>query len=214
MRPSFKVGLWVLIVGCAPGEKHHQGGGAAGEATSGTAGTLGGSGASDNGGTSGRGGTSEPGGAGDDQGGSSGTAQGGSGGGSGSGTGASAGKGGTAAGGVAGTGGSDDRTVRGVVRRTDSNDPNENVIVAIGAATTYTDAEGRFEIPDVAPVYDLVLIVPEESSALVIRGTSERTLSLRAPKTGSDVLRIASVNGLVTGGRGAPISADRYARAA
>ena len=177
-------GLLVVLLSCAGSDKP-VGGGEAGQATTGGAGG------------SGNGGTSQGGDAGDDQGGSSGTSQGGA--------------GGSAGDSVAGTGGQDEGTVTGVVR-TYSGSPNENVLIAIGSATTMTDRDGRFEIPDVPLEYDLVLIAAPESYALVIRGISERALSLSAP--GYDNPHGANIAGVVTGGAGTPVPADCVARAA
>jgi hypothetical protein len=195
------VGLGVLFASCAAGDEAGSEGGA-GKGTMGNAGDE--SGAANAG-------TPPDGSAGDDQGGASSRGQGGSSGGSQDGTGA--GQDGSAGDGDAAGGGRDDGegTVTGVVR-TSFGGPNENVLIAIGSATTMTDEDGRFEIPNVPPEYDLVLIATAESYALVIPGISERTLSLRAPGFGS--LHAATISGVVTGGAGTPIPADCFARAA
>jgi hypothetical protein len=177
------LGGWSLLLASCSGGGKPGAGGDAGTVTTGGAGTQGGA---SQGGAS-QGGESQ--------------------GGMGARSGGSAGDGGTAGSG----GGNVPGTVTGVVK-TELGSWNENAIIAIGAATTYTDADGRFEIPDVPPEYDLVLIVPTESYALVIRGISVRTLHLTAP--GYENGHVANLAGVATGGVGTPIPDDCYARVA
>jgi hypothetical protein len=66
--------------------------------------------------------------------------------------------GGTGPGGSGGTGGADDMTVRGRLVSYWLT-PMENVLITIGAADDITDENGEFEIPDVAPTYDVKFVV-------------------------------------------------------
>jgi hypothetical protein len=179
--------LGTVLVSCASSEKSGRGGDQA-TTTTGGAGTQGGSGGTSQGGAS-------PGS-----------------GGSGAGNGGSAGLGGGGSAGndAAGAGGQDDGagTVTGVVR-TDAGSPNDGVLVAIGSEFTYTDLNGRFEIVDVPPEYDIVFIIPTQKNVVVIRGLSERALSVRLP--GNETNNLASVTGVLTGGVGVPIPPDCWA---
>jgi hypothetical protein len=135
-----------------PGEGDNGGG--SGGSSSGTGGSSGASGSSGKGGASGSSGSSgEAGGGGTDTGGSGGS--GGSSGEAGGGGTDTGGKGGSSTG---GTGGMPDMTVRGRVITT-WNQPIPNVPVLIGDAETYTNADGEFEIPDVAETYDAKFVI-------------------------------------------------------
>jgi hypothetical protein len=204
----------LLMVRCAddepPSGDDASGAGDGGESTSGGASGAGqgGSGGSDQGGSGGsvRGGTSNAGEAGEASGGSSAGAGAGQGG-------ADAGRGGGAGenmGGEAG-GGDGSGTISGQVTLF-SGSPVEGAVVAIGSATTNTDANGRFEVPNVPAEYDLVLIVEAESFARVVHGLTTRTPRLTS--IAEPPRRSAVVMGVVTGGAGVPVPADRDARAA
>jgi hypothetical protein len=135
-----------------PGEGDNGGGSGGSSGSSGKGGASGSSGKGGASGSSGKGGTSgEAGGGGTDTGGSGGT----------SGTSGEAGGGGTDTGGkggssTGGTGG--DTTVRGRVITT-WNQPIPNVTVMIGEAEADTNADGEFEIPEVADTYDAKFVV-------------------------------------------------------
>jgi hypothetical protein len=201
IRAYLGAGLVLVLLRCATDDQGGGGGdgtsgnaGEGGENSSGTAGTQGGSSGS---GTSGQ--------AGETQGGTSG--KGGSSGGAGEGgSGGSAGEG---AAGAGGSGGEDDggQTVSGRVTMPFGT-PISGAVISIGTTTVGTDADGYFEIEDVAPTYDLVLINETTHFARVLRGLTARNVTLLGG--GMDVERSALIRGVVTGGVGLPIPTDHW----
>jgi hypothetical protein len=136
-----------------PDPAGEEGGEGSGGTSGGKGGSSGASGASGASGSAGKGGSSGASGA---SGASGSTSTGGAGGeGAAGGTEAT---GGTGTGGTGGSGGAGDTTVRGRVVTT-WNQPIPNVTIMIGEAEADTNADGEFEIPDVADTYDAKFVI-------------------------------------------------------
>jgi hypothetical protein len=85
--------------------------------------------------------------------------------------------------------------------------PVEGTLIRIGSTSVSTDADGLFEIENVQPRYDLVLVEREEKYAHVYRGlTTRRPVLLGAVAT---EWRFANIQGVVSGGTSFPAPTDR-----
>jgi hypothetical protein len=90
--------------------------------------------------------------------------------------------------GTGGSGGAGDDTVRGKVV-SHWRQPIPNVLVTIGAADALTDANGEFEIPDVAPQYDAAFTLTFDFNGTMVYGWVYQGLTRRDPT-------LMAINGL------------------
>ncbi|HEX6765879.1 MAG TPA: carboxypeptidase regulatory-like domain-containing protein [Polyangiaceae bacterium] len=199
MRQRLLLGAGVLLVllRCGGDGSSEGNGGSSGNAGDGSSGSSGSSGRATGGSGGAMNGAGE---GGDAQSGSSGSTSGRAG----------RGGGGNAGTGTSGTGGDGvgDDTVSGHVTA-GSGEPVVGAVVAIGSTLATTDADGYFEIPNVAPKYDAVLVQEDQGYALVVRSATTRTLNLVGQ--GFTTPHSVTVLGAITGGAGAPLPSGHVA---
>jgi hypothetical protein len=99
-------------------------------------------------------------------------------------------------------------TVCGTVIDDKSNLPLGGRSVVIGALRTVTDDGGRFSVPNVPAVYDLVVVDPDGTTVSVYQGLHRRDLRVRHQRSANDHVqqpRTARVSGTLAGGPSWPL---------
>jgi len=85
-----------------------------------------------------------------------------------------------------------------------------NVVVAVNGVVAITDAEGRFEVEDVASVYQLMLRYPGEKVAYVYNGVKTRAPSINTTTHSEFPIRSATIRGKLLQGFGDPEPDDAH----